>query len=939
MSNYNGLLYIFNREEKLLSILNNEASEGDIFFDDEFKKELNGEWSYKFSVDMSKTKDLMLEYNKVGFYDRRGNFQLFIIHDIEDNIGYEAIRTVYCLHDFQSLNEDIVEEGKVVGDARSALELALKNSSYSAGIVSNTEEQVKNINMLTRLDAIHSIADTYGLEIYYRLELDETKTKISKRYVDLVETLGKDTGLSFDFSLNIESIKRKINNNFFTVLYGRGKQLQDGNYANFADAEWSKPNKPTNKPKGQIWVADEEAIAKYGVRKGIYSNENVSRADTLLKRTWEKLKTVNRPKINYEASVYELSSIAGYENLKINLGDRFKIVDDIYNINEDVRVIAEYESILDETSKKVELGDPLSCLTDDVDSNDDSYLDSEESENPDDDNNNGEEVEGEDTLPNVPVVTAEGYFATVSLSWTFENKSYYTYELYASDVRGFEPTEDNKIFEGKASAFLHEVEPMETWYYKVRAKNGYGRYTNFSEEVFAETTKIADGSKYFESAAIKDALIGDLRLDRGWVGKLTGTYIDAKNLTVTDGNGKKTLNIDSFGNVSLDPNSVKIGFNNINNNIQFSESEMQINSDTGKSLTLKNGRLNTYNNIDGKALGYIGRSGTLSGGTVYPGQVFGGGYNCYYTAFGLDDKYVYDTDTTGQNFNPFITLVYWNYNNLTRGIYFNQQTDFNHAPIVNNLNIRANPTGTGFQTRVLSFNSAGELTLDGTKVGGVTSLSWYNITNKPTQFTPSEHSHNNISTGSYGMVVGGSGVINPSYGDEWIGYNRSWERIDCTDLYYTRYNGISTKAIKSDVKYLKNNNIKTVSNIEKDITREDFYNFIKDIDFTTFIYDTEKAKSGEEVLNREANQEELTCGFIMEDIETIDNPVVNMIIKRTKNKNGEYEDNPVYQKHIDMGAYHNSIAIALQLEIEKREQLEKKINELENKLELLLLNK
>jgi hypothetical protein len=32
---------------------------------------------------------------------------------------------------------------------------------------------------------------------------------------------------------------------------------------------------------------------------------------------------------------------------------------------------------------------------------------------------------------------------------------------------------------------------------------------------------------------------------------------------------------------------------------------------------------------------------------------------------------------------------------------------------------------------------------------------------------------------------------------------------------------------------------------------------------------------------------------MMEDIETIDNSVVNMIVKRTKNKNGEYEDNPV----------------------------------------------
>lgn len=406
--------------------------------------------------------------------------------------------------------------------------------------------------------------------------------------------------------------------------------------------------------------------------------------------------------------------------------------------------------------------------------------------------------------------------------------------------------------------------------------------------------------------------------------------------------------------IEQNPNSVKIGFNNINNNIQFNESEMQINSSTGKSLTLKNGRLNTYDAYTGQALGYIGRSANNVDGVIYPGQVFGGGYNCYYTAFGLDDSYIYDTDATGKNFDPFITLVYWRHNNLGRGIYFNQQTDFNHAPLVTNLQLRANPTGLGHETKLLSFNSAGQLTLDGTVVGGTSSVSWSNITNKPSTFTPSSHghawseitskpstftpsshTHNKINSGSYGMTVGGSGVINPVNGDEWIGYNRSWERVDCTDLYYTRYNGISTKAIKSDIKYLKNNNIRNLFELDNSINREDFYDFIKDINFTTFIYDTEKAKSGKEVLNRELNQEELTCGFIMEDIETIDNPVINMIVKKTKNKNGEYEDDSVYQKHIDMGAYHNSIAIALQVEIEKREKLEKEVNTLKNELESL----
>ena len=407
--------------------------------------------------------------------------------------------------------------------------------------------------------------------------------------------------------------------------------------------------------------------------------------------------------------------------------------------------------------------------------------------------------------------------------------------------------------------------------------------------------------------------------------------------------------------IEQNPNSIKVGFNNINNNIQFNESEMQINSSTGKSLTLKYGRLNTYDDVTSRTLGYIGRSTDLSSDkqTRYPGQVFGGSYNCYYTAFGLDDKYIYDTDATGQNFDPYMTLVYWNYNGLTRGIHFNKQTDFNHAPIVTELQLRANPTGSGFQTKKLSFNSSGELTLGGTKVGG--SVAWGNVTGKPSTFAPSththseyassshthsnyassSHTHNKISYNSYGMAVGSSGVINPSYGDEWIGYNRSWERMDCYDLYYTRYNGISTKAVKSDIKYLKNNNARTLSELDNNVSREDFHNFIKDIDFTTFIYDKDKAKCGREVLSRESNQEEITCGFIMEDIESINNPVVDMIVKRTKNKDGEYEKDSVYQKHIDMGSYHNSIAIALQVEIEKREQLEKRIIELEEKLKKL----
>lgn len=144
------------------------------------------------------------------------------------------------------------------------------------------------------------------------------------------------------------------------------------------------------------------------------------------------------------------------------------------------------------------------------------------------------------------------------MSWTFENKIYYQYELYGSKTKDFKPNTFDLIFEGQASTYMFQAKPNETWYFKVCAINTHGERTNFSNQVTVNTTKIEDLSNYVENMAISDALIGTMRLDRGWVGELKGNYIDAKQLSVTDGNGKRTLDIDSFGNVNLDVTSLKI---------------------------------------------------------------------------------------------------------------------------------------------------------------------------------------------------------------------------------------------------------------------------------------------------------------------------------------------------------------------------------------------
>lgn len=153
------------------------------------------------------------------------------------------------------------------------------------------------------------------------------------------------------------------------------------------------------------------------------------------------------------------------------------------------------------------------------------------------------------------------------------------------------------IYSGKASAFLHEAGANETWYYRVRAVNSFGNATQFSEQVEADTTKVTDATKYFESAAIKDALIEELRLDRGWIGTLRGHYIDARELSVTDGNDKRTFYIDSFGRVTLQPTSMKVL---IDDKVEF------LGTNGERNMALYGGQMCAYNSTSNKFLSTTG---------------------------------------------------------------------------------------------------------------------------------------------------------------------------------------------------------------------------------------------------------------------------------------------------------------------------------------------
>ena len=110
-----------------------------------------------------------------------------------------------------------------------------------------------------------------------------------------------------------------------TRLYGLGPATGSGDvttYLTFEDAEWSVENgDPVDKPKGQTWVEDPDAVAEHGVHTDKVSITDAEDAEDLLKKTWDALQEKKTPSVNIQATVADMEMVPGYEHQQIRLGD------------------------------------------------------------------------------------------------------------------------------------------------------------------------------------------------------------------------------------------------------------------------------------------------------------------------------------------------------------------------------------------------------------------------------------------------------------------------------------------------------------------------------------------------------------------------------------------------------------------------------------------
>ncbi|QAT57088.1 phage tail spike protein [Bacillus subtilis] len=513
-------MYILSPDDQVLTVLSSDGQEACRFWDAKYKEELNKGSSFSFVADASHPDARYLfEENQVVFRDKDGILRLFVIKELDDTDENSEVNTlVTCEAAMMELAETFVKDFRPTDKtAQFVLDNVLARSRWVAEVSAELGTNSTTFYKKTALECIAEVINIWGGELQDYIEFDGNK--ITKRIIKILPRRGKDSGKRFEIDKDTENIKRTVISYPLTALWGYGASIastdedgeETGGYSRFIDfseVEWKKSKgDPVDKPLGQEWVGDPDLLKRLGRlkngelihREGQYNNEDITDPAELLKATYNHLiTTASKTEVNYELSVQLLQNVPGYEHEHVELGDTTIAIDRNFAIPIETsqRIISmEYDIADPDNTCVVEIGQFLSVLQGDERIN--------QIENILDKNRGtwerkpsvGEVTDGSfpDIVPTVPSnVSVKGLFSGVSITWDYDPSSYIAaYEVYGSQIKGFIPSIENRLWRGKQSGYLHENAGVDNvWYYRIRAVNYHGKASEFTAEFSAKTQRI-----------------------------------------------------------------------------------------------------------------------------------------------------------------------------------------------------------------------------------------------------------------------------------------------------------------------------------------------------------------------------------------------------------------------------------------------------------------
>lgn len=359
------LMYVLNRDEEVIHVLTDDAhADGAHFFDGVTTEKINQGTNLTFNVDATEEyTDILQEENFIVFKDLKDTFQMFVIKEVVDLHGDEHIKEIFCEYASIELIEEIILEN-ICGTLKPEAVLAhvLKNTRWSVGSYPSVyvRDFTESLKLKTALNGVYTVADSYNLEVKFRVEF--VGNKVTGRFVDLViPEKANDVGKRFEYSKDIETIKRTVNTHDVKtalVCYGAEIQQKEGTPTEGeAPAETTEPaeekervsiaqlnwkaseGKPVDKPFGQIYLEDITATQVWGYanldgskrpRFAVAVMDKVDTPEELAKMGWLQLQKLNKPKITYEVEAIDLYALTGNPELSFELvrcGDIVTIID------------------------------------------------------------------------------------------------------------------------------------------------------------------------------------------------------------------------------------------------------------------------------------------------------------------------------------------------------------------------------------------------------------------------------------------------------------------------------------------------------------------------------------------------------------------------------------------------------------------------------------
>lgn len=299
------------------------------------------------------------------------DFLLFKINDeaIEsDRISYTGVDAAYDELKSYSYVKDMRPEKRT---AKEILQRVLQDTRWEVGYIDSTGLTDTNFYYQPCLECIQKIAQIFNMEVVFTYGFDSKYQKITSRKVNLYQQQGRRTGKRFEYGSNLLTVTREEDSqDIVTALVGRGKGEEKtdeetgeatggyGRRIDFSNVVWSKANgDPADKPAGQEYVEDLQATKIFGYddgkpRIGIVVFEDIEDPVELLKATWASLKSSDRPKVSFKASVTDVGNLG--------LGDTIAIIRHELGIEYFTRVFKVTHDLLNKQNNTVEMGDDLS---------------------------------------------------------------------------------------------------------------------------------------------------------------------------------------------------------------------------------------------------------------------------------------------------------------------------------------------------------------------------------------------------------------------------------------------------------------------------------------------------------------------------------------------------------------------------------------------------